>query len=201
MRDALELDAVKPLREASSLVRFAGLVLNLDACMLARDSGEGIPLTRGEFALLEDVRHQARTGYQPRHSAGRLHQPAFRAVRPQHRRADREVAEKDRGRSEKAATDRHRARRGLPLRRADADFVGRAKAFHRCPGVPGRRWTAKRAPWKRSSVRGASSSVRRGRWGENTAVRPFRAAAPFHRRPALRQYRRRSGAGAISSTA
>jgi TolB-like protein/tetratricopeptide (TPR) repeat protein/DNA-binding winged helix-turn-helix (wHTH) protein len=33
-------------------VRFAGLVFNFDARMLARDSGEAIPLTRGEFALL-----------------------------------------------------------------------------------------------------------------------------------------------------
>jgi DNA-binding response OmpR family regulator len=34
-------------------VRFAGLVLRSDACMLARDSGEPVPLTRGEFALLK----------------------------------------------------------------------------------------------------------------------------------------------------
>ncbi len=33
-------------------VRFAGLVLDLDACTLARESGEAIPLTRGEFKLL-----------------------------------------------------------------------------------------------------------------------------------------------------
>jgi DNA-binding response OmpR family regulator len=33
-------------------LRFAGLVLDLDACTLARESGEAIPLTRGEFALL-----------------------------------------------------------------------------------------------------------------------------------------------------
>jgi adenylate cyclase len=33
-------------------VRFAGLVLDLDACTLARESGEAIPLTRGEFTLL-----------------------------------------------------------------------------------------------------------------------------------------------------
>jgi TolB-like protein/DNA-binding winged helix-turn-helix (wHTH) protein/Tfp pilus assembly protein PilF len=33
-------------------VRFAGLVLNLDACTLARDRGDAIRLTRGEFALL-----------------------------------------------------------------------------------------------------------------------------------------------------
>jgi TolB-like protein/Tfp pilus assembly protein PilF len=33
-------------------LRFAGLVLDLDACTLARESGEAIPLTRGELALL-----------------------------------------------------------------------------------------------------------------------------------------------------
>jgi len=33
-------------------LRFAGLALDLDACALARDSGEPVPLTRGEFALL-----------------------------------------------------------------------------------------------------------------------------------------------------
>ena len=33
-------------------MRFAGLVLNLDACMLARESGEAILLTHGEFAVL-----------------------------------------------------------------------------------------------------------------------------------------------------
>jgi TolB-like protein/DNA-binding winged helix-turn-helix (wHTH) protein/Tfp pilus assembly protein PilF len=52
MRDVAGFDAVTPLGEASSLVRFAGLVLNLDAWTLARDSGEAIALTRGEFALL-----------------------------------------------------------------------------------------------------------------------------------------------------
>jgi pimeloyl-ACP methyl ester carboxylesterase/DNA-binding winged helix-turn-helix (wHTH) protein len=52
MRDAAGFDGVKPSREAASVVRFAGLVLDLDACVLARDSGDAIPLTRGEFALL-----------------------------------------------------------------------------------------------------------------------------------------------------
>jgi pimeloyl-ACP methyl ester carboxylesterase/DNA-binding winged helix-turn-helix (wHTH) protein len=52
MRGAVRFDGVKPLREAASLVRFAGLVLSLDACMLARETGEVIPLTRGEFAVL-----------------------------------------------------------------------------------------------------------------------------------------------------
>jgi adenylate cyclase len=41
-----------PLRKAMSPVRFAGLVFDLDACTLARESGEAIPLTRGEFRLL-----------------------------------------------------------------------------------------------------------------------------------------------------
>jgi pimeloyl-ACP methyl ester carboxylesterase/DNA-binding winged helix-turn-helix (wHTH) protein len=52
MRDALGFDGVKPLRETATFARFAGLVLNLDACTLACDSGDTIPLTRGEFALL-----------------------------------------------------------------------------------------------------------------------------------------------------
>jgi adenylate cyclase len=52
MLDAARSDGVKPSREAASLVRFAGLVLNLDACMLARESGEAIPLTHGELAVL-----------------------------------------------------------------------------------------------------------------------------------------------------
>jgi len=53
MRDVPDPDGSKPLREeAASRVRFAGLVLDLDAHSLARDSGEAIPLTRGEFALL-----------------------------------------------------------------------------------------------------------------------------------------------------
>jgi DNA-binding winged helix-turn-helix (wHTH) protein len=53
MVDATRFDAVTPLREAPSLVRFAGLVLDLDACMLARESGEAISLTRGESAVLK----------------------------------------------------------------------------------------------------------------------------------------------------
>ena len=52
MRNAPESDGLEPLREAASLVRFAGLILGLDARTLARESGEPIPLTRGEFALL-----------------------------------------------------------------------------------------------------------------------------------------------------
>ncbi len=39
-------------RPANPPLRFATFVLDLDACMLARESGEAIPLTRGEFALL-----------------------------------------------------------------------------------------------------------------------------------------------------
>jgi two-component system, OmpR family, torCAD operon response regulator TorR len=52
MHDAAGFVAVSPLREASPLVRFAALALNLDACVLAHESGQTIPLTRGELALL-----------------------------------------------------------------------------------------------------------------------------------------------------
>ena len=46
-----EADA-PPSGEAMAPVRFAGLVLDLSACTLVRESGEAIPLTRGEFRLL-----------------------------------------------------------------------------------------------------------------------------------------------------
>src|SRR5271166_6855070 len=52
MVDAPGFDAVKPSREAATLLRFAGLVLDFDACILALESGEAVPLTRGEFAVL-----------------------------------------------------------------------------------------------------------------------------------------------------
>jgi TolB-like protein/DNA-binding winged helix-turn-helix (wHTH) protein/Tfp pilus assembly protein PilF len=52
MRDAAGFDGVKPSPGVTLPVRFAGFVLNLDACTLARESGEAIPLTRGERALL-----------------------------------------------------------------------------------------------------------------------------------------------------
>jgi hypothetical protein len=40
MDDAVGFEAVKPLREASPLVRFAALALNLDACVLATTQGK-----------------------------------------------------------------------------------------------------------------------------------------------------------------
>jgi TolB-like protein/DNA-binding winged helix-turn-helix (wHTH) protein len=52
MRDTVGFDGVKPSREPASVVRFAGLVLDFGACLLARESGDPIPLTRGEFAVL-----------------------------------------------------------------------------------------------------------------------------------------------------
>ena len=52
MRDEPESDELEPPREAASLMRFAGFVLDLDAFTLARESAEAIALTRGEFALL-----------------------------------------------------------------------------------------------------------------------------------------------------
>ena len=53
MRDAPQSNGVNPFpREAITPVRFAGFVLDLDARTLVRESGEAIPLTRGELALL-----------------------------------------------------------------------------------------------------------------------------------------------------
>jgi DNA-binding winged helix-turn-helix (wHTH) protein len=49
MRDAAGSPPVEPSRQA---VRFADLILDIEGCRLTRDSGEAIPLTRGELALL-----------------------------------------------------------------------------------------------------------------------------------------------------
>jgi class 3 adenylate cyclase/predicted ATPase len=51
-RESVDIDGATPSSEAKARVLFAGLVLDFDACTLARESGEAIQLTRGEFALL-----------------------------------------------------------------------------------------------------------------------------------------------------
>jgi TolB-like protein len=51
-RESVDIDGAAPSGEATAPVRFAGLILDLDACTLAHESGEAMPLTRGEFALL-----------------------------------------------------------------------------------------------------------------------------------------------------
>jgi len=43
---------VKLSQEAATPLHFAGLVLDVDGCVLARESGDAIPLTHGEFAVL-----------------------------------------------------------------------------------------------------------------------------------------------------
>jgi hypothetical protein len=40
MRDTAGFDSVNPSREPASVVRFAGLVLNFEACLLASESGD-----------------------------------------------------------------------------------------------------------------------------------------------------------------
>ena len=52
MRDAAEPGRLERPPEAPSHLRFAGFILDLDACTLARETGEAVSLTRGEFALL-----------------------------------------------------------------------------------------------------------------------------------------------------
>jgi adenylate cyclase len=52
MRDAPGSGRLEQPREAPSRLRFAGFILDLDACTLVREAGEAVALTRGEFALL-----------------------------------------------------------------------------------------------------------------------------------------------------
>ena len=51
-RESVDTDGSAPSSEARATVRFEGFILDLDASTLARESGEAIPLTRGELALL-----------------------------------------------------------------------------------------------------------------------------------------------------
>jgi class 3 adenylate cyclase/predicted ATPase len=51
-RESVDTNGAAPSSEIRVPVQFSGLILDLDACTLARESGETIPLTRGEFALL-----------------------------------------------------------------------------------------------------------------------------------------------------
>ena len=52
MRDAPGSGRLEQPRDAPSLLRFAGFILDLDARTLVRETGEAVALTRGEFALL-----------------------------------------------------------------------------------------------------------------------------------------------------
>src|SRR6516164_3805742 len=51
-RESADVDGATPSGEANVPVRFAGFILDLDACMFSRGTGETMPLTRGEFGLL-----------------------------------------------------------------------------------------------------------------------------------------------------
>jgi hypothetical protein len=48
--DAARNAGKNPQEEGRGAFAFAGLVFDLDACTLKLESGEAIPLTRGEFA-------------------------------------------------------------------------------------------------------------------------------------------------------
>ena len=62
-------------REAAQTVRFAGYVLDLEACALARESGEAIALSRGEFAVLRMFIARPGRVRPSRRSVGRLRRP------------------------------------------------------------------------------------------------------------------------------
>jgi hypothetical protein len=51
MGEAPGFHGVKPSRDSASPLRFAGFLLDLDACVLARESGEAIALTRAASSL------------------------------------------------------------------------------------------------------------------------------------------------------
>ena len=52
MRNTQGFDGVEASLKVTLPAYFAGNVLLLDACTLMRNSGEAIPLTQGELALL-----------------------------------------------------------------------------------------------------------------------------------------------------
>jgi hypothetical protein len=49
MRDTAGFDGVKPSREPASVLRFAGLVLNFDACLLAREETRSLSHEAGSL--------------------------------------------------------------------------------------------------------------------------------------------------------
>jgi DNA-binding response OmpR family regulator len=102
MRDPGSIDAngVGPWNETKPL-RFARLVLDLDACTLARESGDAITLTRGEFALLRV--------FVTRPGRVLSRDTLLNAL------GARKAAPQDRARSEGASSYRHRAWRGLSV--------------------------------------------------------------------------------------
>ena len=115
MRDAPGFDAAKLSREAVTQLRFAGLVLDLDACTLARESGEAILLTRGELALLRIF--VARPGRVISREA-LLDMVANRPMEPFDRSVDVLVGRlrrKIETESKTAASHRHRARGRLSI--------------------------------------------------------------------------------------
>ena len=55
----VERDSGRVSQSQNGCLGFGGLVLNLESCTLVRESGEAIPLTRGEFALLRILASRA----------------------------------------------------------------------------------------------------------------------------------------------
>ena len=85
MHNVPKSDGSEPLREPPSLVRFAGLVLNVDARTLDARIRRGNPAHARRVRAAACVRHPARTGRQPRRAVGR---PANRRFEPFDRSVD-----------------------------------------------------------------------------------------------------------------
>jgi hypothetical protein len=76
-----------PSSKAMSPVCFAGLIFDLGACTLARESGEAIPLTPRRIPAFAPVYQSTGPRLEPRRHPGGRRQPAARTVRPQRGRA------------------------------------------------------------------------------------------------------------------
>ena len=121
MRDTVGFDGVKPSRQPPSVVRFAGLVFDFDACSAGPQVWRPNPSHAGRVRCTEDVRRQASDGLL---AATLCWTPSPTGASSRSTAAStcwsgglRKKIEAD---PKQSASDRHRARRRLPLRRADS---------------------------------------------------------------------------------
>ena len=114
---AIGAERVAPSNEAKPPLRFAGLILDLDARTLARESGEPIRAhAAASLALLRVFATRPGRGPQPGHAVERPWRD--RRFEPFDRSVDMQVckaAPQSRARSEGASSHCDRARRGLPI--------------------------------------------------------------------------------------
>ena len=202
--DAASKAGTSPQDEKRGAFAFAGLVLDLDACTLKRESGEAIALTRGRIRPVARVCASARPGAEPRFSARRRRRPAQRSVRPQRRRDGRAPQEEGRTRPETAERYPDRSGRRLSLHRAAvASQAARrnGRRYDRPPAGGRRHPAASHEPADVARAMAGPSGRSRAlphRGGCRSPVAPDPSGKPrrgFDRRPPVREYERRQGTG------